>query len=1107
VGPGNRKGKNLRIEAGRTRKLGRLLIAVGGVVAMGCWLVIAVPRASAAGPPVIELESAIAGYVQIQVLGTVEANGEESRIYAEYATTEGGPFTFEQIGELPAGASGSSPVSGTIKGLEPETEYFVRLDAETGGFGETYSAQPYTAVTTKTVAKPIVSIDPPSVLGTRVIHLSGQINPNAPEPEGSTSPDEQAAFKTTWHFQCAVAGGSPSENACPGLNGSVAADDASHVVTAEAEGLPPNKNLEVELIATNAGGPASAGPLTFLTHDFARALSVSETAAVLYDEINPEGSRTTFHVDYGLTEAYGNSTSESPPIEAGGAVAEDNSPHPVQATLAGLQPGTTYHWRVVAANAAGTSIGSDHTFTTFATPASLGAGCANQAFRTGVGAILPDCRAYEQASPAAKNGGSVFGGLGMVQASTSGNRVTFRAPSGLSTVGGTTSFPLYVASRGADGWSTVGTLPLGEPGQYFQLLGWDAELATAISAGGASGSAQTPPGLYSADIAGGTYSRTAELHSAQPESTYLPGVAANPSHYIIESLEKLAPGGIEGKPNLYEANEGRLSSVGLIPPASATICTGESCVPATSGSFAGPYRWTRSDTAHGGGANYGSLENFYTENTISRDGSKIFFTAAESGQLYLREDGTRTIQVSASQKTTPDPNGTRPAAFVTATPDGSKVFFLSCEKLTDESTAESLSSTETCGGAEEGQDLYSFETSTGELTDLTEKANDPSATATHGAAVKGLVGISEDGSFVYFVANGVLTGSQENGNGERAEPGTCSSNPEEEHKSCNLYLAHGKTVVFVARLSQGPSADGADWVPYVNVVLKDSRVAADGALVFAAKESLTGYDNSLVTGGGANCRKPGAPEPTCEKELFRYQPGDGQLICVSCSATNAAPTGPAALESAQTGFPVPVHMIAQTRNLTGDGDRIFFDSPDSLVPADTNGVIDPYEWEAVGTGSCQAATANGGCLYILSSGKSPHPSFLADVSANGNDAFFFTTQPLVPADGDENLDVYDARVGGGLQSQYPPGAPEPCVGEACLGPADNLSAGATAGTSSFVGPGNPPAKKSCPKGKVRKHGKCTKKPKTRPKDIKKKHRAGGAGKRSGPGNGNRGGSK
>ena len=50
-----------------------------------------------------------------------------------------------------------------------------------------------------------------------------------------------------------------------------------------------------------------------------------------------------------------------------------------------------------------------------------------------------------------------------------------------------------------------------------------------------------------------------------------------------------------------------------------------------------------------------------------------------------------------------------------------------------------------------GNDLYRFETETGELSDLTKGAPGP-----NGAEVKGVLGISSDGSYVYFVANGVL---------------------------------------------------------------------------------------------------------------------------------------------------------------------------------------------------------------------------------------------------------------------------------------------------------------------------------------------------------------
>ena len=65
-----------------------------------------------------------------------------------------------------------------------------------------------------------------------------------------------------------------------------------------------------------------------------------------------------------------------------------------------------------------------------------------------------------------------------------------------------------------------------------------------------------------------------------------------------------------------------------------------------------------------------------------------------------------------------------------------------------------------------------------------------------------------------------------------------------------------------------------------------------------------------------------------------------------------------------------------TRNLSANGNRVFFESPDAMLPADTNGVIDVYEWEAKGEGSCESESLNGGCLYLISSGSDPERSSL-----------------------------------------------------------------------------------------------------------------------------------
>ena len=71
-----------------------------------------------------------------------------------------------------------------------------------------------------------------------------------------------------------------------------------------------------------------------------------------------------------------------------------------------------------------------------------------------------------------------------------------------------------------------------------------------------------------------------------------------------------------------------------------------------------------------------------------------------------------------------------------------------------------------------------------------------------------------------------------------------------------------------------------------------------------------------------------------------------------------------------------------------DSGRLFFDSADALVPQDTNGNTDVYEFEPAGVGGCTPAsttfnTATGGCVGLISSGVASGPSEFLDASATG----------------------------------------------------------------------------------------------------------------------------
>ncbi len=369
-----------------------------------------------------------------------------------------------------------------------------------------------------------------------------------------------------------------------------------------------------------------------------------------------------------------------------------------------------------------------------------------------------------------------------------------------------------------------------------------------------------------------------------------------------------------------------------------------------------------------------------------------------------------------------------------------------------------------------GNDLYRFEAEApaGErLTDLTADTTD-----TDGAEAQGVPGVSEDGSTVYFTANGDLDGAG------KGSAGNCRGRPGSASGECDLYRwsEGGGEAEFVAELEAGgvEVGDAANWAASPRAsggqrFQKTSRVSPNGeTLLFRSQLKQTKYPNEGTA------------------EYYRYRAGEG-LACVSCDPTLAPPTGPADLGSVSPVQTIPrLPASTASRNLSEDGDRAFFETPDPLVAADTNGqagcpsaggllqqypsCLDAYEWEAQGTGSCTAeeAIAEGGCLYLLSTGKGTEPALLADASASGEDAFLFSRARLVGQDQDELFDVYDARVGGGLEAQNKGPPPPACESvDACHSGPELPPAEESAASAGFHGPGDPPIKRH----RARKHKK------------------------------------
>jgi sugar lactone lactonase YvrE len=365
-----------------------------------------------------------------------------------------------------------------------------------------------------------------------------------------------------------------------------------------------------------------------------------------------------------------------------------------------------------------------------------------------------------------------------------------------------------------------------------------------------------------------------------------------------------------------------------------------------------------------------------------------------------------------------------------------------------------------------GADLYRYESTTGELMDLS-----PDSGAPNGAEVKGILGTSTDGSHIYFVANGKLASG--------ATAGGCVGAGENVRGLCNLYLWDEGETRFITRLEAAGGAersDEVDWTPAGQSLAgttpspKGARVSADGTTVlFRSQRQLGAFDNK------------GIPE-------FYRSVEAGAPVCVTCSPTGAAPASAPRLQGLlQPTFGPQMLATVLTRNLSSNGRRVFFATSDKLVASDENGVSDVYEWEAEDEGTCRSHEEDGGCLYLLSTGTSPRPSFFADASSSGNDAFFFTAQPLVSQDSDELVDVYDVRVEGGIAGQNIPPQP-PCSSEQeCLPPAAPQPSSPVVAPPS--GESNPQPAVQCRKGfKKARRGKKLVCVKARHKQKPKHHR-------------------
>jgi hypothetical protein len=739
--------------------------------------------------------------------------------------------------------------------------------------------------------------------------------------------------------------------------------------------------------------------------------------------------------------------------------------------------------------------------------------CPNEAFRSGPSSKLPDCRAYEMVSPPEKNGGGVdggftYGGFGEPapnQAAANGESVTYASLTAFTETGPLSASlnSQYESVRGPNGWTTRSIEPpQAYPGGQFDqnpgapdwslYQGFTEDLSEgflvssepALVAGAAVGYympyLRDGEGYYQAitDVTPPVQHGGVTDSSTGGFKANLAGFSANGRDVIFSANDALTPNAIPGQTNLYEWVEGKLELVSVLPGSGAPVAGAEFGV--------GKAEERDNDLDH----------------AISSDGSRVFWTrpgSAEGQQLYMHEtgpSGARTVEVSASQK--PGGGPVAPAQYRAASADGSLVYFTSCAQLTSDSTAVYseaglLSKQELCGApgtektAEEetGADLYQYDADTGKLTDLTVDHN-PGETAN----VKGVLGASEDGSYVYFAAQGNLTGGALPPLPEGLSGGTTVA------KALKFYVWHEGTIAFIGYSGPEEYEQNA-YAPTLQ--FHEARVSPNGNyLAFNSSLALTGYRNVKLEGtcfGPLVGRGENRATARC-LEVFEYDAATNELTCASCNQLGLPPTGAAKVPGALSietinpgGWETETY---QQRYLLGDG-RLFFESEDAVLPQATNGLMNVYEYEPDGVGSCATA---GGCVYLISSGTGAGQSKFVDASASGEDVFFTTYDQLVPQDGDEAADLYDARVGGGFSTPAPPA----CSGEACkpsATPAPSIYGAPPSAT--FFGSGNLAAtapapvtsvkkksvtKHKAPKSKKRKRDKRNKKSKASARPVR-----------------------
>jgi hypothetical protein len=867
--------------------------------------------------------------------------------------------------------------------------------------------------------------------------------------------------------------------------------------------LTPETTYRFQVVAENPDGkgnsPVEGEPFTTtesLAFGDAWSTAVGIEAARVHTEVNPFGIAATGWFEYVDDATYQKDIEElgpghgfdhatqvpnvskgQTPLDLGAG--EELSTQ--SATVFPLSPDTTYHYRLMAQNPLIEPLGGpERTFNTFA-KAKPESCPVNEAFRTGSAALLPDCRAYELVSPLKKNNGDIVvldqfsTNLPAVldQSSDSGAKLaygTYRS-FGDAKAGPWTS--QYVASRDAkaEEWLSEGISPprlrpifqdtLPSIDTEFKAFSPDlceSWLRTIFDPPLAPGGIEGFPNIYRHKDAGCGGPKYEALSNAP-----WPNLAQGNSNEGVKT--ELQGVSAHGETSIFVAYDSLEGSGAPSQPAQCvekgTGCNQELYISADG---AAPIFVCVLPNDEGlaescsGGTNSGvtgfpgRMRSANVQGALSEDGSHVFWTDSGNGlgKIYAREHAE---QGQVVEECTPGK-----ACTIAVSKEGEEESGTSQSRFFAASSDGSKAIFATIGGGI--ADLYEFDV----------EAKTTRLIAHHALPDierSGILGTSEDLSHIYFASTDVMGG--QNSEGDVAVAG-----------KANLYLDQEGAVRFIGTLSNTDVRSSPGGAFNLSPLEREPRnhlaqVSPDGVrAAFMSNARLTGYDNTDAKNGETDA------------EVFLYDAvansGQGELICASCNPTNARPAGENIRNEigplwAAGAIPVFQTTLRAARVLSDDGRRLYFESSDVLTARDTNGQRDVYQWEALGKGGCDQGDAtfsplNEGCIDLISSGLSARGSEIVDISPSGKDVFFTTLSSLVPQDYGL-VDVYDARENGGFKQ--PPSPKKHCEGEACQSPPpppQALTPATAAGGPAQTPPSE--AKKRCPKGKkqVKRKGKA-----------------------------------